>query len=116
MSAAGYLYYIKQAGDVHRLGDTIVCVHLSSGDTLFERCSRNRTAGESLLYWLYPLHSGTAFGAAGEIAMCITGLAMLLMFPTGLWVWMSKRRAQPFEAARRHRLSSHADVAGESMP
>jgi uncharacterized iron-regulated membrane protein len=101
---AGYLFYLKRAGDVHRLGDTIVWVHPGSGDILFERSSRNRTAGESVMHWLFPLHSGTAFGAAGKAVMCVTGLAMLLMFPTGLWVWLRKKRAAEFETNRRTRL------------
>jgi uncharacterized iron-regulated membrane protein len=100
---AGYLFYLKRAGDVHRLGDTIVWVHPGSGDILFERSARNRTRGESLMHWLFPLHSGTAFGLTGKIVMCVTGLAMLLMFPTGLWVWLRKRRSEQFEMARRGR-------------
>ena len=101
---AGYLFYLKRDGDVHRLGDTIVWVHPGSGEILFERSARNRTRGESVMHWLFPLHSGTAFGTVGKIAMCVTGLAMLLMFPTGLWVWLRKRRAEQFETTRRRRL------------
>jgi uncharacterized iron-regulated membrane protein len=56
-----------------------------------------------VMHWLFPLHSGTAFGTAGKFAMCITGLAMLLMLPTGLWVWLRKRRADQFESERRLR-------------
>jgi len=107
---AGYLFYLKREGDVHRLGDTIVWVHPGSGEILFERSARNRTAGESVMHWLFPLHSGTAFGIAGKIAMCMTGLAMLLMFPTGLWVWLRKRRAAAFEAKRRARLHVQHEV------
>ncbi|MEQ1776604.1 MAG: PepSY-associated TM helix domain-containing protein, partial [Burkholderiales bacterium] len=87
---AGYLFYLKRDGDVHRLGDTIVWVHPGSGEILFERSARNRSKGESVMHWLFPLHSGTAFGTVGKIAMFVTGFAMLLMFPTGLWVWMRK--------------------------
>ncbi len=101
---AGYLFYLKREGDIHRLGDTIVWVHPGSGEILFERSARNRTSGESVMHWLFPLHSGTALGTAGKIAMCVTGLAMLLMFPTGLWVWLRKRQAEQFERARRTRL------------
>ena len=100
---AGYLFYLKAEGDVHRLGDTIVWVHPGSGEILFERSARNRTSGESVMHWLFPLHSGTAFGMAGKIAMCVTGLAMLLMFPTGLWVWWLKQRSAAFESTRRTR-------------
>ena len=109
---AGYLFYLKQPGDVHRLGDTMVWVHVASGDILFERSARSRTAGESVMHWLYPLHSGSAFGTAGKIAMFITGFAMLLMFPTGLWVWLRKRRARQFEDGRRMRRSQAAGTRG----
>jgi uncharacterized iron-regulated membrane protein len=109
---AGYLFYLKRDGDVHRLGDTIVWVHPGSGEILFERSARNRTAGESVVHWLFPLHSGTVFGVAGKIAMCMTGLAMLLMFPTGLWVWMRKRRAAEFESARRKLLRAPRHAMG----
>jgi uncharacterized iron-regulated membrane protein len=79
---------------------------------LFERSARNRSKGESVMHWLFPLHSGTAFGFAGKVAMCLTGLAMLLMFPTGLWVWLRKRRAGQFEASRRTRLRHATTHAG----
>lgn len=108
---AGYLFYLRHEGDVHRLGDTIVWVHPGSGDILFERSARTRSRGERVMHWLFPLHSGTAFGAAGKIAMCVTGLAMLLMFPTGLWVWARKRRAAQFEHTRRVRRQ-HAQWPG----
>lgn len=114
---AGYLFYLKRAGDVHRLGDTIVWVHPGSGEILFERSARNRTSGEAVMHWLFPLHSGTAFGVAGKVLMCVTGLAMLLMFPTGLWVWLRKRRAQQFEANRRaHLRAQGARVTPPPMP
>jgi uncharacterized iron-regulated membrane protein len=101
---AGYLFYLKRPGDVHKLGDTIVWVHTASGEILFERSARNRTAGETVMHWLYPLHSGTAFGEAGRAAMFVTGIAMLLMFPTGLWIWLRKKKAREIEQTRRGRL------------
>ena len=100
---AGYLFYLRKAGDVHRLGDTLVWVHSGTGEILFERSDRNRSAGEKLMHWLFPLHSGTAFGQAGKIAMFLTGLAPLLLVLTGLWVWARKRRAERMEEQRRRR-------------
>jgi len=55
------------------------------------------------MHWLFPLHSGTAFGQAGKVAMCLTGLAPLLLVLTGLWVWARKRRAEAVELARRQK-------------
>jgi len=89
---------------VHRLGDTIVWVHPGSSEILFERSARNRSKGETVMHSLHPLHAGSMFGTAGKAALCVTGLAMLLMFPTGFWVWLRKRRAAQFEVTRRTRL------------
>ncbi|MCW5603565.1 MAG: PepSY domain-containing protein [Burkholderiales bacterium] len=115
---AGYLFYLRGAGDVHRLGDTIVWVHPATGEILFERSPRNRTAGESVMHWLFPLHSGTAFGTPGKIAMCVTGIAPLLLVLTGLWVWSRKRRAVEIESRRRRQSRSgtaEADATGRGL-
>jgi uncharacterized iron-regulated membrane protein len=105
---AGYLFYLRKPGDVHRLGDTLVWVHSGTGEILLERSSRNRSAGETLMHWLFPLHSGAAFGMAGKIAMCFTGLAPLLLMLTGLWVWARKRRAERVELDRRAKTRAFA--------
>jgi uncharacterized iron-regulated membrane protein len=102
----GYLFYLRGPGDVHRFGDTIVWVHPASGELLVERSARTRTAGEAFMHWLFPLHTGTAFGFWGRLAMCITGIAPLLLVFTGLWVWLRKRRAEAFETARRAKMAA----------
>jgi uncharacterized iron-regulated membrane protein len=58
------------------------------------------------MHWLYPLHTGSAFGAWGMAAMCMAGLAPLLLVFTGLWVWTRKRRAEAFELRRRERMAA----------
>jgi uncharacterized iron-regulated membrane protein len=98
---AGYVVYLRHNDDIHRLGDTLVWVHPASGEILLERANRNRSPGESFMHWLFPLHSGTAFGLPGRIAMCATGVAPLLLVMTGLWVWSRKRRSERIEARRR---------------
>jgi len=97
---AGHLYYLKKPGDVHRLGDTIAWINPLSGEMMVERSPRTRTAGEGFMHWLFPLHSGTAFGMPGMIAMSATGAAPLLMVLTGLWVWLRKRRGERISRER----------------
>jgi uncharacterized iron-regulated membrane protein len=56
--------------------------------------ARERTAGEALLAWLNPLHSGEAFGEAGRALTCVAGLLSLALGITGWQRWADKRRAQ----------------------
>ena len=97
----GYLVYLHRKGDEHRLGDTILWVHPMTGEILVERSDRTRNAGETLMHWLFPLHSGTAFGTAGMVAMSLTGAVPLLMVLTGLWVWLRKRPGEKISRERR---------------
>ena len=100
-ATAGYLFYLRRPGDEYRLGDTIAWMHPVTAELLVERSDRTRNAGETLMHWLFPLHSGTAFGTPGMIAMCLTGLTPLLLVGTGLWVWLRKRRGERFGQKRR---------------
>ena len=103
---AGHLYYLKRPGDIHRLGDTIAWINPLTGEMMIERSPRTRTAGEGFMHWLFPLHSGTAFGTIGQIVMSATGIVPLMLVITGLWVWLRKRRGERIsrerEIARRH--------------
>jgi uncharacterized iron-regulated membrane protein len=104
----GYLVYLQGPGDVHRLGDTILWVHPLTGEILVERSSRTRNGGEALMHWLFPLHSGTAFGSAGKVAMSATGAVPLLLVLTGLWVWLRKRRGERIGRERRRTRAQQA--------
>jgi uncharacterized iron-regulated membrane protein len=99
--AGGYLFYLRRAGDEHRLGDTILWVHPMTARILVERSDRTRTGGEALMHWLFPLHSGTAFGTGGMVAMSATGAMPILLVLTGLWVWLRKRRGERIGRERR---------------
>lgn len=48
--------------------------------------------GDRLLSWMFPLHTGEAFGLAGRIFISLFGLAPLAFFVTGLVVWIKVRR------------------------
>lgn len=113
----GYQFYLRGDGDAYRLGDTILWVHPVSGEILVERSDRTRNAGETLMHWLFPLHSGTAFGPAGMAAMCAAGVAALLLAATGLWVWLRKRPGE--RRAARHaaeRRSARRRPAAATAP
>lgn len=65
-----------------------------SGKILFMQDPHRLTAGEKVLEWLYPLHRGEAFGAAGRAVILALGLVPLLLYVTGFLRWRWKRRAR----------------------
>ncbi|MGO9430027.1 PepSY-associated TM helix domain-containing protein [Rhodoblastus sp.] len=65
-----------------------------SGRILHVQDRRKFTAGETFLEWLFPLHSGEAFGAIGRPLALVIGLAPLTLYTTGFIRWWQKRRAR----------------------
>lgn len=70
-----------------------------SGKIIYERESGSRTAGDIFVEWLYPLHSGEAFGFAGQLIILISGLIPLALYVTGVIRWLHKQGA-----ARKNKL------------
>ncbi len=88
---APVLVYLRGDGDAHRLGDTRVLHHASSGELLLAIDARARTPGEQMLHWMMPLHAGTWLDAIGRPVMLLAGLLPCWMFATGLVVLWHKR-------------------------
>jgi len=42
--------------------------------------------------WLYPLHTGGAFGWTGRLLIALSGVVMVVLNVTGLYVWWVKWR------------------------
>jgi uncharacterized iron-regulated membrane protein len=62
-------------------------------------CSRcvirkSEGAGDTVLAWLHPLHSGEAFGLVGRIVVLLAGITPPLLFVTGVMRWRQKGRAR----------------------
>jgi uncharacterized iron-regulated membrane protein len=110
---SGTLFQLKAPGDVHRLGDTIAWVHPITGEVLAERSARTRSAGEAFMHWLLPLHVGSAFGTAGLVAMCLAGVAPLVLALSGMWLWWRKR---PGERLARERAAAKGIRARSLRP
>jgi len=77
-----------------RFPRTNVWIDQYSGEVLAIRDRQFNSAGDTLLDWLHPLHSGEAFGMAGRIVVAISGLLPLLLFVTGVMRWRQKRHAR----------------------
>ena len=65
-----------------------------SGQVLYVQDRSAFTAGERLLEWLFPLHTGEAFGAIGRSIVLVVGLTPFVLYVTGFLRWRQKRRAR----------------------
>jgi uncharacterized iron-regulated membrane protein len=98
--ATPYEVRLRQPGEVRQGdGNTRVSVDARSGGILRVRDPMRASGGDTFLNWLFPLHTGEAFGMAGKIVMSLTGLTPLLFLVTGVAVWLNRRR-KPAAAAR----------------
>lgn len=96
----GYDVRLLQAGELRAdTGDTRVRLS-ATGEVVDVRDPLRAPAGDTLLSWLFPLHSGEALGLAGRLAWSMFGLAPLLLFATGLWLWLKRRHARRDRVAR----------------
>jgi uncharacterized iron-regulated membrane protein len=93
--------------DVKSLGRFIdrrcAVVDQYSGEVIWVQQPGNGTAGDLLIQWLWPLHSGQAFGMTGRILVFLSGLVCPVLYVTGVIRWLQKRHA-----ARRNPKIKHA--------
>ncbi|MBB3120714.1 PepSY-associated TM helix domain-containing protein [Pseudoduganella violacea] len=92
---APYEVRLRQPGEL-REGDgaTRVSIDSRSGDVLKMADPLRPQGGEAVVNWLFPLHSGEAFGTAGRAFISVFGLMPLVFFATGLVIWSKRRRAK----------------------
>jgi uncharacterized iron-regulated membrane protein len=108
-AGAAYDVRLLQGGELRAdTGDTRVRMG-ADGRVVEVRDPLRAPAGDTLISWLFPLHSGEALGLAGRLAWSVFGLVPLLMFATGLWLWMKRRRAAHARTVRTESVagSSH---------
>lgn len=65
-----------------------------SGKVLHVQDRNDFTGGEKFIEWLFPLHSGEAFGAIGRSIVLMIGLTPLTLYLTGFLRWRQRRRAK----------------------
>jgi uncharacterized iron-regulated membrane protein len=65
-----------------------------SGNILHTQNASTRTAGDVFDEWLYPLHTGEAFGLTGQLIILVLGLIPLALYITGFIRWLQKRNAK----------------------
>lgn len=97
-----YLMRIWQRGEPSaRFPKSYVWLDQYDGRVLAVRNGPAGAASNRLLDWLYPLHSGQAFGTAGRAAVALLGLVPASLFITG-WIRWRRKSARLARAARHH--------------
>jgi len=117
-----YEVAVRQPHEVQRsYGRTQVFLDQYTGEVLAERRPQDYTAADVFLAWQFPLHNGEAFGLAGRWLIFTSGFTPLLLYVTGMVVWLrkTKRRSPPPAAPATtptrtpapHRARQHAEIA-----
>jgi len=89
-----YQVVLRQPGEVRKSGgQSLVWLDQYSGKILRVHDWRQFTGGETFLAWLFPLHSGEAFGLTGRWIVFFTGFIPLVLYVTALRMWWLKRQA-----------------------
>lgn len=72
----------------------IIHVGAESGRVLAVQSPNSGSAGDLIVQWQFPLHSGQAFGLPGRLLISLSGLLAVALTVTGLVIWSRKRRAR----------------------
>lgn len=83
--------------DTGAVWKTQVSIEQYSGAVLRIQGPHTASAGDLVLGWLFPLHTGQAFGLPGRILMVVLGLVPTCLYITGFVLWWNRRRARPVE-------------------
>jgi len=81
--------------DIDVYGRRIVVIDADSGQVLSDAHQTEGGAGNTFIAWMYPLHSGKAFGWIGRFVVFLSGVMLTIVVITGIKIWLKKRTAQP---------------------
>jgi uncharacterized iron-regulated membrane protein len=76
---------------------TQVSIEQYSGAVLRIQGPHVASAGDHVRGWLFPLHTGQAFGLPGRILMVVLGITPTCLYITGYLMWWRKRRTNSVE-------------------
>ncbi len=76
--------------DLSPEGENWAFIDMVSGEIAGLKLTATSSAGDRLLTWIFPLHTGTAFGLPGRIVIALAGVVLVGMLGTGFYVWAVK--------------------------
>lgn len=86
-----YRINLRQDSEInHRHPYTTVWVDRWSGHIKEVRDPAGFNQGERLMSWLWPVHTGEAFGSTGRMIWFLTGMSLFLLYVSGLLRWLHR--------------------------
>ena len=99
-----YSVRLQLPGDVSPTGNTTAYFDMRDGRAVFTRKLADGTGGDVFQAWMWPLHTGGAFGLVGQCLVLLGALALVITCFTGFNVWSRKRRSERRARPRRSGL------------
>lgn len=84
--------YFHLPEDANPQGDDFALVDLKTGEITAVRRPAHGTGGDHFMAYLFPLHTGGALGWTGRMLVALSGVVMVVLNATGLYVWWVKWR------------------------
>lgn len=76
--------------DTGAVWKTLISIEQYSGAVLRIQGPHAASAGDHVLGWLFPLHTGQAFGLPGRIILLVLGLVPTALYITGFILWWKR--------------------------
>lgn len=89
-----YSVRLQLPGDVSPTGNTTAYFDMRDGRAVFTRKLADGTGGDVFQAWMWPLHTGGAFGLVGQSLVLLGALALVITCVSGFNVWSRKRRSE----------------------
>ncbi len=87
-----YRINLRQGSEINqRHPYTTVWVDRWSGQVKEVRDPNGFTTGESFTTWIWPMHTGEAFGATGRLLWFVAGMGLFVLYVSGLLHWLHRR-------------------------
>ena len=86
-----YRINLRQVSEINqRHPYTTVWVDRWSGQVKELRDPSGFTQGEAFTTWIWPMHTGEAFGATGRLLWFLSGMALFVLYISGLLHWLHR--------------------------
>ena len=108
LESGRYSILFHLPGDLSPQGENWAFVDAGSGEVIGLKLTATSSAGDKFLTWIFPLHTGTAFGMPGRIVIALAGLVLVGLMGTGSYVWAVKWRMRRRAGLKARRYFSTA--------